>query len=301
MAFGPESTTNEVIAGIDLTGKVALVTGATGGMGLETARALGVAGARVVMAGRDTARGEAALRIVREAHAEAELRILDLADLASVRALADSIVADFERLDLLVNNAGVMVPPLGRTADGFELQLGTNHLGHFVLTGRLAPLLVAGPRARIVNVSSAAHLFSPIDFDDPNYESRDYDAWGAYGQSKTANILHAVELERRLGALGAHAYALHPGMVATDLARHMTAEDIEAFMGSTEAISLLPVEVGAATAVWAATSPELGGSGVPYLEECRISDNVARYAVDPDVAKRLWALSEDMVGEGFDL
>jgi len=304
MEHGPDSTTADVIAGIDLAGTTALVTGATGGMGLETARTLASAGAGVVLAGRDEAKGAAALTTVQGAApgAGAEFRLLDLADLASVRAFSDSVTSDFDRLDLLVNNAAVMVPPLSRTADGFELQMGTNHLGHFLLTGRLAPLLLAAEPARIVNVSSAGHLFSSIDFDDPNYESREYDAWSAYGQSKTANILHSIELERRLGPRGVHAYALHPGMVATDLARHMTAQDLESLMGSsTEEIRLLPVEVGAATAVWAATAPGLAGAGVPYLEECRVSENVADYAVDPGLAMRLWALSEELVGERFDI
>jgi len=314
-------TTNEVLQGVDLAGKRALVTGASGGLGLETARALAAHGAEVIVAARDAAKTEAALRTIGEQvpGALVSATALDLGSLASVRACAKRLLAEHDRLDLLINNAGVMACPLGHTADGFELQLGTNHLGHFVLTGMLAPLLLAAGDARIVNLSSAGHVISDVHWDDPHFQSHAYEKWTAYGQSKTANVLFTVELERRLGPRGVHAYAVHPGMIMTDLGRHLTPEDVAALQamaksaprepgagsGGEKPRSGLPpyksIPEGAATTVWAASAAELAARGGLYLEDCEVSTKAAPYALDPDAARRLWAMSEEMVGERFDL
>jgi NAD(P)-dependent dehydrogenase (short-subunit alcohol dehydrogenase family) len=267
----------------DLTGKVAVVTGASSGIGEETARALEEeCGATVVRATRDTG--------------------LDLADLDTVVTYADGVLAAHDRIDLLVNNAGVMATPFGRTKDGFETQFGTNHLGHFLLTVRLLPAIRrAAPGARIVNVSSAGHRASDIDWDDPNYEHRAYDKWEAYGQSKTANILFAVELERRLGADGIHAYAVHPGMIATKLGRHLDRSDYETLKERARKSPAggLPgyksLAEGAATTIYAATSPDLADTGGVYLADERVSDDHAPWALDPTSARRLWDLSEQLL------
>jgi NAD(P)-dependent dehydrogenase (short-subunit alcohol dehydrogenase family) len=208
-----------------------------------------------------------------------------------VRSAAAEIAARHPRIDLLINNAGVMAPPLLRTAQGFELQLGTNHLGHFVFTDGLLGTL--GDGSRIVNLSSRGHLLSGIRWDDPNYDDESaYQKWVAYGQSKTANVLFTVELERRLGPQGIHAFAVHPGVIATKLSRHITADDLND-LGTLE---LVDVSHGAATTVWAATSPTLDGHGGRYLEECAIAvphvdgaeGGYAAHAVDPEEAARLW-------------
>ncbi len=222
-----ETTTTDVLEGVDLRGKVAIVTGASTGIGLETARALASAGAHVVLAGRDGARIDAAVSTVRDQVPDAELEAgsLDLASLDSVRAFAQWYSETHDRLHLLINNAGVMYTPLERTVEGFEMQFGTNHLGHFLLTNLLVPMLLADPPSRVVNLSSGGHRGSDIVWDDPNFERREYDKFSAYGQSKTANVLFSVELDRRLADRGVHAYAVHPGMIATELGRHMTKDD----------------------------------------------------------------------------
>ncbi len=316
MAKRERLTTDQVITGVDLTGKRALVTGASGGLGLETARALAAARADVLLAARDAAKTEAALATIRASVPDARLEsdVLDLASLASVRAFAQRFLARHDRLDLLINNAGVMATPFGQTADGFETQLGTNHLGHFVLTGLLAPALLAAAPSRIVNLSSGGHVISDVHWDDPHFRSHAYEKWTSYGQSKTANVLFSVELERRLGERGVHAYAVHPGMIMTDLGRHLTREDLEALQamaksaprgsgggagGGLPAYKSIPE--GAATTVWAATAPELASTGGVYLEDCAVSTKAAPWALDADAARRLWAISEEMVGERFDL
>ena len=207
-----------------------------------------------------------------------------------------------------------MACPLEKTRDGFERQFGTNHLGHFLMTGLLAPALLRGAPARVVSVSSLGHERSPVDFDDIHFERRPYDKWVSYGQSKTANVLLAVELERRLGERGVHAFAVHPGVIMTDLARHMLPEDFEMMRARTRArgaeLRLKSVEQGAATSVWAATGPELEGRGGLYLEDCRVAEvidaesapgGVRPFAIDPETARRLWSVSEEMVGQGFPL
>ena len=301
----PTTTTDDVLAGVDLTGRTAVVTGATTGLGLETARALAAAGAHVVLTARTAEKGEAAVATVRAAvaGAEVEFAILELGSLASVRSFADELSRRLDRIDLLVANAGIMMVPFGRTDDGFELQFGTNHLGHFLLVGRLMPLLVAGAPARVVVLSSGGHFAAGVDLDDPNYERRGYGKMDAYGQSKSANVLFAAELDRRYGPLGVHAYSVHPGMVATELGRHFTRDDMAELAGraskaGTELPPLVQVDVGAATSVWAATAPELDDLGGSYTANTAPA-TAARHATDPATAAALWSLSEELVGEAY--
>ncbi len=303
-----ETTTDEVLEGVDLGGKIAVVTGASTGLGLETARALASAGAEVVLAGRDSSRIDAAAATIleREPNAQLEQGLLDLTSLESVRAFAEWYANGHDRLHLLVNNAGVMYTPFEHTAEGFEMQFGTNHVGHFLLTCLLVPQLLADPPSRVINLSSGGHRGSDIVWDDVNFERRDYDKFAAYGQSKTANILFSVELDRRLASRGVHAYAVHPGMIATELGRHMSRDDFAQMAERAKAApsgGLPPrktVEQGAATSVWAATAPELDGQGGTYLADAEVTDEYAPWARDPESAKRLWALSEEMVGQTFD-
>lgn len=311
-AFGADTTTDEVIAGINLRGRLAVVTGASAGIGVETSRALAAAGATVVMAARDTAKGERAAAQIRESLPEAQLEVreLDLGSLASVRAFGERFRAEHAQLHLLINNAGVMAAPQDRTADGFDLQLGTNHLGHFALTAELLPALRAaaakGADVRIVNLSSRGHFRSGINWDDPHYLTRPYDKWEAYGQSKTANILFTVELERRLAGDGIHSFAVHPGVIATELSRHLSPDDFKdlASRAPAGALTRKSIPAGAATSVWAATSPDLAGTGGRYLEDVGVAaaadeartHGVAPHAVDADLAERLWAWSEEQVG-----
>jgi NAD(P)-dependent dehydrogenase (short-subunit alcohol dehydrogenase family) len=312
--FGHDTTTAEVLEGIDLNGKLALVTGGSGGLGAETARALASKGARVVITARNLAKGEEVARGIRASTGNdgIEVEELELGSLASIRAFAGRLLARHEALQILVNNAGVMACPFGKTSDGFELQFGTNHLGHFLMTGLIAPALLRGAPARVVSVSSRGHHMSPVVFDDIHFERRPYDKWSAYGQSKTANILLAVELERRLGSRGVHANAVHPGAIPTDLARHMVQEDFELMRKRQPGgqMRMKSVEAGAATAVYAATAPELEGRGGLYLEDCGVAevndvenaaDGVRSYAIDAAAAERLWATSEEMVGQSFPL
>lgn len=304
-----ETTTDEVLDGVDLHGKVAIVTGASTGLGLETARALASVGALVVLAGRDSSRIATAADTIRERVPGARLEegALDLTSLDSVRAFAEWFANDHDRLHLLINNAGVMYTPFERTAEGFELQFGTNHVGHFLLTNLLVPRLLADPPSRVVNLSSGGHVGSDIVWDDINFERREYDKFAAYGQSKTANILFSVELDRRLGDRGVHAYAVHPGMIATELGRHMTKDDFAALKdrakqspsGGLPAYKTL--EQGAATSVWAASAPELDDRGGTYLADAEVTDQHAPWARDPESARRLWTVSEQMVGQTFDL
>ena len=307
--FGFDTTTDEVLDGVDLHGRVAVVTGASTGIGLETARALAAAGAQVVLAARGLEKTEAAATTIRERVPDADLEVglLDLTSLDSVRAFAVDFLAAHDELHLLVNNAGVMYTPFGHTTEGFELQFGTNHVGHFLLTCLLAPALVAGAPSRVVNLSSGGHMGSDIVWDDPNFERREYDKFSAYGQSKTANILFSVELDRRLGDRGVHAYAVHPGMISTELGRYMTKDDMTALMERAKRGSSggMPprktLEQGAATTVYAATAPELDTAGGTYLADCGVTDEHAPWARDPQSAQRLWVLSEELVGEQFPL
>ncbi|MBL7499058.1 SDR family NAD(P)-dependent oxidoreductase [Frankia sp. CNm7] len=265
------------------------VTGASGGLGLETARALAARGAEVVLLVRDPARCGEALRVTGRS---GQLITLDLATLEGVRAGAARLLERWPRIDVLVNNAGVMATPLGRTAQGFELQLGTNHLGHFLLTALVAPRLAAD--GRVVNVASRGHLVSGMNWDDPHYLGRPYRKWEAYGQSKTANILFTLGLARH----GYSAYAVHPGMVATDLYRHLGEADQAAVQNrpaGSEA-TVKSIAQGAATIAWAATVE--GVASGSYVADCAVT-MAAPHATDPEAVERLWTWSQEQVRERF--
>lgn len=318
--FGAQSTTDDVLAGVDLSGKRVLVTGVSAGLGVETARVLAAHGADVVGAARDLAKAEGATAVVREAAAASggslQLIALDLADLASVRAAADALVKGGRAFDLVIANAGVMAPPLGRTADGFETQFGTNHLGHFVFINRIASLLKAG--SRVVSLASSGHRFSDVSLDDPNYETTDYVPFEAYGRSKTANILFAVEFDRRHKGRGVRATAVHPGGIQTELARHLDPSFIQQWIDQLNAqaaaagqppIEWKTIPQGAATSVWAGVVAPVEDVAGRYCEDCHVAElvddasqiraGVRSYALDLVNAQALWALSEKMVGETF--
>jgi NAD(P)-dependent dehydrogenase (short-subunit alcohol dehydrogenase family) len=301
-------TVDQVLFGVDLTGKICVITGATSGLGLMTAQALASAGATVVLAGRDPERLRSAVgAITAETPAAAvEAVELELGSLASVRSAAVEINGRFPCVDVLINNAGVMFTPYQQTKDGFELQLGVNHLGHFELTRRLVPLLLNAGSARVINLSSDGHKIFDIDFDDPNWEQGPYDKFKAYGAAKTANVLFTVALDARYRDSDIRSFAVHPGTVATALSRYMSKGDMKAMMGLGTAdrdpaaaparLEVIPVEQGAATSVWGAVSDELAGLGGRYLADCAISTNVAPYAVDPQRAEQLWTMSERLCG-----
>ena len=310
--FGAATTASEAAEGIDLRGKLALVTGGSSGIGQETARALAERGAHVVLTARDMPKGEGVAEGIRASTGNQRVQVeeLELGSLASIRAFADRFRSRHDALHILVNNAGVMACPAAKTADGFELQFGSNHVGHFLVTCLLAPALLKGAPSRIVSVSSRGHHMSPVVFDDIQFERRPYHKWLAYGQSKTANVLFAVGLEKRLGARGVHANALHPGGIVTELARHLVAEDFEFLSKRASGMQFKSVEAGAATSVVAATAPELEGRGGLYLEDCQVAAvndapdalaGVKSYALDPENAERLWEVSEELVGQRFAL
>ncbi|MCA1217439.1 SDR family NAD(P)-dependent oxidoreductase [Streptomyces sp. 8L] len=301
--FGAHTTAAEVLRGIDLTGKLAVLTGGYSGIGLEATRALAGAGAQVVVPAR---RPEAARAAV-EGLENVEVDELDLGDLDSVRAFAERFLASGRAIDMIIGNAGVMACPETRVGPGWEAQFATNHLGHFALVNRLWPALADG--ARVVSVSSGGHRRSPIRWDDIQFENG-YDKWEAYGQAKTANVLFAVELDRLAKASGVRAFALHPGGILTPLQRHLPKEEMVAFgwideEGKPVNDSFKTPEQGASTEVWAATSPQLDGAGGVYCEDCDIAEpnddpevpgGVRGYAVDPEQATRLWQLSADLTG-----
>ena len=297
-----KSTALEVVDGVDMTGRACVITGASAGLGRESARALATTGAHVILAARNReALTDTAEWIRAEVPAARVSAVeLDLTSLASVRTAGAAMRDLAPQIHVLMNNAGVMFTPFGRTSDGFEMQFGTNHLGHFELTRLLMPHLVEG--ARIVILSSDGHRMSDIDLDDPNWERREYDKFAAYGASKAANVLHMVALDGRLRDRGVRAYAVHPGVVATSLARHMRRDDFASLNSFTPAVrdtkrvdvlrDFTTPEHGAATQVWAAVSPELADTGSVYLADCGIRDDVAPYAVDEARAAELWRLSE---------
>jgi NAD(P)-dependent dehydrogenase (short-subunit alcohol dehydrogenase family) len=304
--FGAESTTDEVLEGQDLSGKRVLVTGVSAGLGVEKARALTSHGVHVVGTARDLAKARAATAGIRNL----DIIAMDLASLASVRAAADALLARGERFDLVILNAGVMACPQGKTADGFETQFGTNHLGHFVFMNRIAPVLKPG--SRVVSVSSLAHRFSDVDIEDPNFEHTAYDEWSAYGRSKTANILFAVEFDRRHRDQGIRAVAVHPGGIRTELTRHLTPESMKKISERRAAANTVPKEKtipqGAATALWAGVIADADDVGGRYCENCHVAEikddpesygGVYSYALDPERAKALWAKSEELVGQRF--
>lgn len=309
--FGFESTAEEVARDVDLSGRTIVVTGVSAGLGIETARVLAGRGAKVVCVARDRAKTEKAVGELRAAdpRGDFEIAILDLSDLDSVRRGADDIARRFPRIQILVNNAGVMACPLSRTKQGLDLQLGTNHLGHYVLTARLLPNLLAGAPGRIVNLTSGGHRMSNVRFDDPLFEKDPYDKWAAYGQAKTANVLFSVFLDDRYQGRGLRSFAVHPGAIHTELGRHLSPDDFKAMMGrrpQAEPMKFKQVAQGAATSVWAATRPELEGKGGVYCEDCGIAEfikdpsasvGVMPYALDREGARKLIELSEKWSGE----
>ncbi|MGV9974563.1 SDR family NAD(P)-dependent oxidoreductase [Nocardia beijingensis] len=299
--FSAETTAAEVLAGVDLTGRRAIVTGGASGIGVETARALAGAGAEVTLAVRDLAAGERTAADIVGTTGNDRVRVapLDLADQASVAAF----VAEWAGpLHMLINNAGVMASPLLRTPQGWEMQFATNHLGHFALATGLHRALAAAGTARVVSVSSSAHHRSPVVFDDIHFERRPYDPWSAYGQSKTANVLFAVEATRRWAEDGITVNALMPGGIRTNLQRHVSEEDLERLRAAAGGASVWKTpQQGAATSVLVAASPLLDGVGGRYFEDCNEAvvgvlsarNGVAEYALDPEAAARLWQVSSE--------
>ena len=321
--FGETSTTNEVLSGANLKDKRVLVTGVSSGLGVETARSLAAHGAQVVGAARDLKKADAATdQVSKDAAANGgsfDVIALDLANLKSVRACADALLQKGEPFDVIIANAGVMATPFGHTEDGFETQFGTNHLGHFVLVNRIAPLL--RPGGRLINLASSGHRFANVDVEDPNFERTPYDPWVGYGRSKTANILFVVAFDLRHRDRGIRAAAVHPGGIQTELGRHMDPAD---WQGMVDRINeqlaaegkgpfkYKTIPQGAATSVWAgvvAFAEEIGGR---YCENCHVSqivpadkllnvqsEGVRAYALDPKTAEALWRKSEELVGEHF--
>lgn len=315
--FGATSTTYQVLQGVNLDGKRVLVTGVSAGLGVETARALAAHGAHVVGAARSLSKAQTATEPVRAQAANGgslDLVQLDLASLDSVRGCADSLLAAGEPFDLIIANAGVMACPKSTTVDGFEMQFGTNHLGHFVLVNRIASLLKSG--SRLVNLSSAGHRYADVDLEDPNFEHTRYEEFVAYGRSKTANVLFAVEFDRRHKARGVRATAVHPGGIQTELGRYMTAEVREQLIANINAsqpkgaapFNWKSIPQGAATSVWAGCVANAEAVGGRYCEDCHVAEvasiaglraGVQPYALDPQHAQALWQKSEEMVGERF--
>jgi NAD(P)-dependent dehydrogenase (short-subunit alcohol dehydrogenase family) len=303
--FGARSTAGEVLAGIDLTGRLALVTGGYSGIGIETTRALTKAGARVVVPARRVGAAQENLAGIDGV----EVAELDLGDLDSVRTFAEWFLATGRPLDIVIDSAGIMACPETRVGPGWEAQFATNHLGHFALVNRLWPAIEPGG-ARVVSVSSTGHHASPIRWDDVHWRNG-YDKWEAYGQAKTANALFALQLDRLGQERGVRAFSLHPGGILTPLQRHLPQQEMVERGWIDADGNLLHPEVfktpqqGAATQVWAATSPQLNGMGGVYLEDCDIAEpapadgtrvGVKEWATDPEQAARLWALSAELTG-----
>lgn len=313
--FGAASTAEEVIRGIDLTGKCAVVTGGYSGIGIETVKALRSAGARVFVPARDLVKARTALSEM----SDVVLQPMNLLDPASIDRFVEHVLKETDTVDILVNNAGVMAPPLVRDGRGYESQFSANHLGHFQLTCRLWPALVRSGHARVIALSSFGHRRAGVDFHDPNFEHREYEPWVAYGQSKTANALFAVALDSIGQRSGVRAFSVHPGGIVTDLVRHMSNEQLRASQvidhdgrpiidpGNNKKTP----QQGAATSVWCATSPRLDGMGGVYCADCDIAralpgdesaelHGVRPRATDPIAAGRLWQLSEQLTGARID-
>lgn len=316
--FGAESTADEVLQGVDLSGKRVLVTGTSAGLGVETARSLAAHGATVVGTARDLNKAQHALKEAFPAGSvPIDLVEADLASLKSVRKAAADLIARGKPFDVIIANAGVMACPQGKTQDGFETQFGTNHLGHFVLVNKLVPILKSG--GRIVTLSSAGHQLSDVDIEDPNFERTPYQPFTAYGRSKTANILYAVALDSRLKGRGVRATSIHPGGIQTELGRHLTPELIAQMMarinkgaapGSAPAFRFKTVPQGSATSVWSGFVASPDAVGAHYCEDCHVCEinddtnsrvGVRSYALNLDRANALWRKSEEMVGEKFSL
>lgn len=313
--FEETSTAESVIDGHDLRGKLAVVTGGAGGIGKETARCLGLAGADVVIGARKPDQLASAIKeLAVTSRGKVTGFHLDLLDLKSVSNFASEVTRLNRKLDLLILNAAVMACPLSRSAIGIECQLATNFVGHALLTSKLAPSLLDAPAARVISLSSTAHQMSPVVFSDINYEHRDYDPWEAYAQSKTATALLATHVWSELGAQGVTAHTLHPGGIQTGLLRHIDwdlgAQFAERYGYDISNSKVKTVPQGAATTVWAATEPRLLHREVAYLEDCHIapvldtpaySHGVMPYALDPEIASRLWAGAEKLAGTRFEL
>jgi NAD(P)-dependent dehydrogenase (short-subunit alcohol dehydrogenase family) len=322
-SFGRDTTADEVLDGLDLSGRRFVITGAASGLGRESARALAARGASVALLARSPERAEGAVAEVGAMVPGADLEpgVVDLGDLQSIRAFAEDYLAGHDVFDVLMNNAGVMACPLGRTADGFETQFGTNHLGHFLLTALLYPALRTGDGPRVVTLTSAGHSRADVDLEDPNFEHTEYAAWVAYGQAKTANALFARELARRAGSSGLQSFSVHPGGIITDLGRHLTDELINDMVdfsrrrsaaasdtGESSDMHFKTVEAGAATQVWAATTSDLAGHNGAYLADCGLGvvgadpgkGGFMPYLLDDGHAAALWELSERLVGQRFE-
>lgn len=319
--YGAETTTDEVLEGVSLQGRHFMVTGASSGLGEETVRALSSAGAKVTMVARNSGKLNAAADRIRTSVPTSDLQtgLVDLADLSSIRAYAEEYLQEAAPIDVLINNAGVMACPFMTTNDGFEMQFGTNHLGHFLLTNLLMPAILSGQNPRIINLSSAGHTHADVSLDDPNFETSEYNAWESYGRSKSANIHFTRELVRRYGD-EIRSFAVHPGVILTELGRHLTPELMEEMVERVKARSEssaeaketggLPfksMEAGAATQVWAATTDDLEGNNGAYLGDCKVgveggnpSENgYLPYIYNEDTAEALWSLSEQMVQQEF--
>ncbi|HEY9777790.1 MAG TPA: SDR family NAD(P)-dependent oxidoreductase [Planktothrix sp.] len=320
--FDCASTTDEVLAGVDLKGKRILVTGVSAGLGVETARALAAHGAHVVGAARDLDKAERATEAVKKAAiangGKFELIELDLANLKSIRACTDKLNEKGDKFDVVIANAGVMATPFGHTADGFETQFGTNHLGHFLFVNRIEPLIKDG--GRLINLSSAGHRHSDVNLADPNFEQTEYHPFIAYGRSKTANILFAVAFDARHRHRGVRATAVHPGGIQTELGRHMQPNELEGLVAKINAdraaakeapFEFKSIPQGTATSVWAAVVAAADEVGGQYCEDCQVaqpvddvaslgSGGVRKYALDAQRAEALWRKSEEMVGERFE-
>ena len=310
--LGARTTAEEALGGADLRGKVAIVTGGHAGLGLETTRVLSNAGATVVVGSRDTRKAQTAVAKMKNV----EVGELDLASPASVDRFASEFLKSRRALHLLINNAGVMATPLTRDERGYEMQFATNHLGHFQLTARLWEALKRARGARVVTLSSRGHSRGEVDLNDPNFERRPYDKWAAYGQSKSANSLFAVELDKRGQKHGVRAFAVHPGGILTDLLKYMTDEELSRYgIHRENGVVKIPdvtkvperfktVEEGAATTIWCAVSAQLNGKGGVYCEDCdiaamvpadsKLKSGVRPWAVDKVAAEALWSLSEKL-------
>ncbi|MFT6436347.1 MAG: NAD(P)-dependent dehydrogenase (short-subunit alcohol dehydrogenase family) [Candidatus Azotimanducaceae bacterium] len=309
--FGYRSTALDVVVDVDLSSKNAIITGGYSGIGYETVIALTTAGAQVTIAGRDIDRANKAADEINAMNLKGSVATakLDLGSLESAAAFASAYSSSHECLDILINNAAVMACPQEQTADGFEMQFGTNHLGHYALVRLLLPKLLASAGARVVCLSSTGHMISPVVFDDINFENRAYDPWASYGQAKSANSLTAVAIQTLYADQGVEAFAVHPGGIMTSLQRHMSKADIESrgWVDTEGNVNerFKTVAEGASTSTWAATAPELKGQGGVYLEDCGFAEicesrpefpkGVISYAVDKDQANRLWQLSEEMI------
>ncbi|MGO4355112.1 SDR family NAD(P)-dependent oxidoreductase [Rhizobium sp. RAF36] len=313
---GPRTTADELLGDRDLSGMTAVVTGGYSGLGLETTRVLTERGMRVVIPARDPLKAKRSTEKLKGV----ELHQLDLLDPASIDAFSDKLLRSGRQIDVLINSAGIMAPPLSRDARGHESQFSANHLGHFQLTARLWPLLKKAGKARVVALSSGGHRFSRVDFRDPDFRQRPYEKWVAYGQSKTANALFAVALDKRGAAHGIRAFSVHPGAILTDLSRHLTSDDLAAFgvqrrgngtmVVNEEAKGFFKtVGEGAATTIWCGFDVQLEGKGGVYCEDCDIAQavpcedkgfgGVCPWAIDAGAAERLWKLSEKMTGVMF--